>query len=486
MNKNIYDNLVKRTVLYSLILWWALFLVTAWWAYKSYWDYSNITSEKWELLEKMKRLSGMEKHWLSFGEYKTAKKDYKDDRNLENIAWIIEKDFFEESFKNEWEEFQSFDEFIKNKEKNVDERLRSDEELAMRAISNTVLPSFNIHDLDFNENNPFSELQFVNYVETIMQTFNLEYSWDIGIGDVLPIETEESKKSSNSKDKQVNEEDLLVDKIFYIPLSFSVVGNKASIIDFIYFVEKVWNVNIASENLEIYSDSYFEKWDKNYRNADLVLDWAVKTSGYNPYLNQLIDVESIAFEKYIYEKRDGDVPLEFLSNIRKFPQGQEEFSAEVTLRFYVKGVSDYKVEKKYQDTIAEIVTYIPDVQKSIGRLSALSTKEKTPEIALLMKRLVTYQTLMQELEVNLKRYKALTAEEIYDDILTSLDIIGLIEKDLVFTSSLTWLDIEGWRLGRETQEKKIEQAEKSGRAIGEEVVEMDDEDSEEETKEEEK
>jgi len=109
----------------------------------------------------------------------------------------------------------------------------------------------------------------------------------------------------------------------------------------------------------------------------------------------------------------------------------------VTLRFYVKGVSDYKVEKKYQDVITEIVTYIPDIQKSISTLSALSTKQKTPEIALLMKRLVTYQSLTQSLETNLNRYQALTPEEVYDDILTSLDIIILLEKDLVLTSSIT-------------------------------------------------
>jgi hypothetical protein len=44
---------------------------------------------------------------------------------------------------------------------------------------------------------------------------------------------------SKSKKKTGKEEDLLVDKIFYIPLSFSITGNKASIIDFIYFIEKV-------------------------------------------------------------------------------------------------------------------------------------------------------------------------------------------------------------------------------------------------------
>jgi hypothetical protein len=105
--------------------------------------------------------------------------------------------------------------------------------------------------------------------------------------------------------------------------------------------------------------------------------------------------------------------------------------------FYVKGVSDYKIEKKYQDIITEIVAYIPDIQKSISRLSALSTKQKNPEIALLMKRLVTYQNLTQSLEINSKRYQLLTTEEIYDDILMSLDIIGLLEKDLVLTSNIT-------------------------------------------------
>ena len=100
--------------------------------------------------------------------------------------------------------------------------MRSYEELAMREISNTVLPSFSVHDLDFGEDNTFSEIKFVNYVETIMQTFNLEYSGDIGIGDILPVEAEDSKNINASNNKSKNEEDLLVDKIFYMPLSFSV------------------------------------------------------------------------------------------------------------------------------------------------------------------------------------------------------------------------------------------------------------------------
>jgi hypothetical protein len=36
----------------------------------------------------------------------------------------------------------------------------------------------------------------------------------------------------------------------------------------------------------------------------LILDGASRASNYNPYLNQLIDVESITFENYIYEKRE--------------------------------------------------------------------------------------------------------------------------------------------------------------------------------------
>jgi hypothetical protein len=42
----------------------------------------------------------------------------------------------------------------------------------------------------------------------------------------------------------------------------------------------------------------------------------------------------------------------------------------------------------------------------------------------------------------------------------SLDIIGLLEKDLVLTSNITWLDIEWWRLWKENKDKKMEQIEK--------------------------
>jgi hypothetical protein len=85
----------------------------------------------------------------------------------------------------------------------------------------------------------------------------------------------------------------------------------------------------------------------------------------------MIEIESVIFEEYIYKKRDGDRRGEFLNNIRKFPQGQEEFAVDIALNFYVKGVSDYEIEAKYAQIVENIVAYEEDIQKSQLALSSL-------------------------------------------------------------------------------------------------------------------
>ena len=392
-----------------------------------YADYEIIKEEKLELSESVVEYQTSIEEWIEFSNFKTQKKDFNWNKNLENIVSLLEKDFYSLSFQNIDGEYDDFNEFIENKKQETLERTKSGAEQEMKEIVNTVLPSYSIYDLWQETDQDFSELQFINYVEKIMQTFNLEYDWDIGMEEVLPL-VEDSQE--NVKDKEPTDEELLASKIFYIPLKFEITWNKASIIDFLYFVEKVWQVEAKDWTLWVYSDTFFEANKDLYRNSDMTLEWDTRTSDYNPYLNQIIDIESLTFKSYIYEKKDWDTRNAFIANLRKLPQWFEDFEAEVVLRFYVKWVSDYQVEEKYKNIVQWIVNKKTQIDTATKQLAGLSIKQKTPEIVLLTKRLVSYKSTISMLEENLKKFKDLEAEKVYEDIFTSLEIQDIIENDL--------------------------------------------------------
>lgn len=427
--------MVKRTVLYSFFLWLSLFLISAGGFYYAYGEFKKISEQKWELLKVMNQIESTRKTWIWIWDFKNTGKSLVNwDKNLENIMNLIEKDFFIEHFENKSESL--YEDFISKKIQEIEELESSDSQKQMEKISSTVLPSFVETWLDIDGDEDFSELKFVNYVERIMQTFNLEYSWEIGISDILPLEVEDKKKNKAS------DRELLANKIFYIPVSFGITWSKASVIDFLYFIENVWKVEALDNLLYVKNDTYFKKWDEFFRSSDLVLEWEVNRWDYNIYMNQIADIETITFEEYIYEKRDGDRRGEFISNLRKSPQWLEKFSVDVTLRFYIKGISDYKVEKKYKQVISNLLEYSVDIKNSQNALASLKSNLKTPEVALLIKRLVSYDAIIVELKKNMAVYRELSQEDIYGDILKALEMEKKLVSDLKKTAGITKIKIE--------------------------------------------
>ena len=450
MEKNIYNKMVKRTVVYTFTLWLVLFSLWAGGFYYAYGEFSVIEEKKSDLIEKLEKIEWIATTWMTVWEFKASWTSLvKDDENLKNILTQLEKDFYESHFQNTGS--SSYEEFIDKKIKDVEEKEQSDIQIAMEEISSTVLPAYTEEKLSLSDSDDFSELKLVNYIERIMQTFNLDYTWDIGVSDLLPLEADIDKNKKQEKDTEQNE-DLLENKIFYIPVSFTIEWSKASIIDFIYFVQNSGKVSSEETTLKVFYDDYFKKSEDNFRSWDLVLEGDTNQKSYNIYQNQLIDFESITFNEYIYEAREWDKRWDFLANVRKSPQWLEKYEADVKLRFYVKWISDYKVEKKYTEVVQGLTAYLGDIQKAKETLSAMKLSEKTPEVVVILKRLVTYEEYIMWLEEKLEEFKDLKSWEIYNDILTIVDIKGKLNYDLQKISQITQLKIDA--LEKEVDDEK--------------------------------
>ena len=439
MEKNIYNKMVKRTVIYPFSLWLVLCSLGAWGLYYAYGEFSLIQEKKETLHESINKLGTISKSWMSLWEFKGwAMPLVKDDENLRNILWQLEKDFYDSHFIND--NWATYAEFIDKKIKDVEEKEESQEHIEMEKISSTVLPAYVDDTLSSSEGEDFSELNLVNYIERIMQTFNLEYDWDIWVSDLLPLNADD-EKDNKSQEWEEGKEALLENKIFYIPVSFTLSWNKSSIIDFIYFIEHSGKVSAENTTLSVYEDEYFDRSEENFRSTDLVLEWDTNTRNYNIYKNQLIDFESIVFNEYIYQQRDGDKRGEFLANIRRLPQWIERYEVDVQLRFYVKWISDYKIEKKYTEEVESLLAYQKDIQKSKSALSAMKISQKTPEAVVILKRLVGYEQYISGLGEKLQDFKKLKSWEIYNDILTIMDVKAKLDYDLKKVSQITQLKV---------------------------------------------
>ncbi len=437
MDTDIYNNMVKRTVLYTVGLWFTLFSLWVFWSYYSYWEFSRIQEKKDLLLALSEDIGDLEKEWMLLNEFKSNwKKVAKEEKNLLSIIEVLDEEFFKNHFSNDTDSMYA--DFIDKKIKQVQEKESSEEYAKLEEISSTVLPSYIDSTIDIDWEEAFSELHFINYVERIMQTFNLEYTGDLWIGDILPIE---EKGTTLNKNKNSKKTESLVNRIFYIPLSFTVSWSKWSIMDFIYFIENVWRVESSEGMLKVVESDFFEKSEDFSRSSRTILEWDIAKTWYNIFLNQIADIENIVFEEYVYEKRNGDEAGEFLKNIRKVPQGLEKYEIDITLNFYVKGLSEYKISKKYEEIAQSLIAYKANVSQAEKQLNAMKTSEKTPENYIILKRLVIYESYIKSVEEALKKQNTLETDKVYSDILNMLEVERKILADLQLVTNITKTNI---------------------------------------------
>ena len=243
----------------------------------------------------------------------------------------------------------SYNEFLENKTQQLTQQ--AVQKSPDHDIVAQLLP---IYGWDVEDPATLSDFKFVNYVESILETFSLQYEGLIGIGNLHLVESFSSAKNKNS----------LETSIFYIPLELQVTGSKGSILDFFHYIENSGKISLLEESIIPYSDSTLTLW-----RLPIVLEWDAYTPGYNIYQNPIVDIASVSMKEYIdssvYAREDQDF-IDFIKQTR----WNEVFSFDITLHFYVKGLPQYKIENK-------ITGIIKDYQKIQSEVNA---KRKQPQL----------------------------------------------------------------------------------------------------------
>jgi hypothetical protein len=319
----------------------------------------------------------VKKEWMSFAEFKGSVNLESISSSGENWQYLkevinsISEDFYSKNLMNKTN--STFEDFLKTKSKELEWWIT--EEVSSNEILSKVLPAYSEVVSDPGEWF-LTDFKFINYVETVMDTFDLSYNNPIWISGIKVVENYSVGNADTS----------LETNIYSIPITFDLVGKKTNILDFLYFVSNVWKISVEGvKNNELKLDTNI---DKDFRTSFLrrVLKWA--KAGENIFENQISDIESVSFGDYIdsptsYAREYGlsyASSLTFI-NYLKANSANDEYKVTVKLVFYVKWLPIYKIENYIQWFVKDFNVLKSQVAQTIQNSNIwIVDKQKLNEI----------------------------------------------------------------------------------------------------------
>ena len=313
MKSSLIQSMLANIVLMLMFLWAILLFVLP--KILEFW------AQKHELTEMHTHINNIKKEGLSYWEFRQWVTAWEtDDIYVRTLMQNIEPKFYTDNLANT--STNDYETFLTSREKEVLDIKSSEDFIKKEQTMDYVLPFY-------NKNNTFSEegltdFHFINYIENLIYTFNLEAEWGIWIGKVKKIWDDESS---------LVEADSLQEWIFSIPLKFEVTWQKVDIVDFIHFFENVGSIKIDEWKMVLYNDKFISK----------ILEGDKPSPLYNIYRNHIADIRSITFTQY--PDSSSQSSDKSLVGLMKSDQAREKVTAKIELEFYVAGVPGYKMEK---------------------------------------------------------------------------------------------------------------------------------------------
>lgn len=301
-------------------------------------DYKEIEELKTATYEIYENKLRVEKNWINLSEFKENLPQEKYEWNLflTNIINDLNDRFYNEFFINKTS--ANYNEYIGKLLENYSDRWEFDKNISL--ISN-ILPVYsNVNNFwdesseilkEFVENNDLlSDFKFINYIERLAHTFNISFEDSIWIEELVLLNEYSIWPSWNSMETN----------IYYIPVELEVSTTKELLLDFLYFVENVWNVTLEWEDLIL--NTNIANDFASLKNKSIY--WDIRVPGYNIFNNMIMDVYAINIWEY------PDVLDDLVNNDKSFvdflktTQGRQRISAKIELRFYVKWLPSYIIE----------------------------------------------------------------------------------------------------------------------------------------------
>ena len=331
LNKRIKSSLIQ-TFIFNVVLFLMLlaFSILVLWP-----SFVEIQDKKSSLATEYDRFNSMNDNGIELEDFKILATNSDVSWYLKEVINTTSDDFYERNFQNNNTE-TNFETFISEKETSVLEEKKASLLESKTDIVDTLLPVYVTDDSE----NWMTDFEFINYVESLLYSFNLISRDSIWIWELKRVDDTDITKSK------------LDSNMFYIPLQLNITGQKWDIIDFIHYFENVWSINIREWNTQVYSDEVLSQnsiWTED--------------SNTNIYKNQLSDIERISMDTYI--DASSDVSRGSLTDFIKTTQNRQRFSVELDLRFYVQWLPDYKIQNYVQSIINDHSRLLKESQQAL-------------------------------------------------------------------------------------------------------------------------
>jgi hypothetical protein len=240
-----------------------------------------------------------------------------------------------------------------------------------------VLPTYSelVSDL---WNGTLSELKFINYIESIMETFSLTFENQVWFSEIELLEWYSVWILDDS----------LETNVYYIPLTFDITWKRADILDFLYFAWHVGKIDINTDTNDLYIDANLDSdFRTTFRNK--ILKWQNNILSEGIFNNQILDVESLSFAEYIDPETNTSRVYEenSLANYIKTSTFSKDwdFKATIKLRFYVKWLPIYRIENYISGFISEFSKTFGQINNILWNWNLNSTdKQKLTDISTTM------------------------------------------------------------------------------------------------------
>lgn len=309
----------------------------------------EIEAKKSEAQTKIQTLNDIEKNWVPFREMKKISEKFVEWKPYKKtILDNADDEFYKKRFSNtgSW----SYEDFLRNLEKEINTPENKEQLKRQTKRIENILPSY-VEEVSPESIEALTDFKFVNYVESILQTFNLKHSSTIWVSNLTLVEdfSSDIKKSTS-----------LENNIFYIPLSFDLEWRKEDILNFLYYIENVGRIERKWGGYMIFSDPKFKK-----NGNPIMFLWMDYNK--NLFEHQIVDIESISFENYFDELGyTGNTKDDLVTRVKN-TQGSENFELSVNLRFYVKGIPNYKIEETVKEAILEHSRLTKELNKLLAK-----------------------------------------------------------------------------------------------------------------------
>ncbi len=302
--------------------------------------------------------------WLWFEEFTVLSKSSDLNTYSKELVQSLDSKFYTKYFENStWDNYKTF---IENQSKKITQGQNYEDFLDKSQEISKILPIYTEVNM-WDSSEYLSDFEFTHYIESILKTFNLEYSDEIWVSELVLVE-----EFSNDQNKSK-----LDTNIFYVPVNLQLEWVKSDILNFLYFIEHVGNTTILSDEINIEhqdDDKFLYRGTSQSSGQKIILDGAntFSRTQYNIFQNQFIDFESIEFNNFIDEERTRVSQSQDLIKRIKDDQANDKYAVDVTLRFYVKWVQNLKIINQLSD-------YVTYYQKTKQLFTQLKKSDSTSE-----------------------------------------------------------------------------------------------------------